>query len=98
MADTILARLQSDKTTGIVFPDDPNVLGWDKNREIANDLAKKLNLQDLLPETAFNFPVGSMFWARTDALRSLFDLNLGWGDYPEEPAGIDSTILHSSLV
>lgn len=95
MADTILARLQSDKTIGIVFPDDPNVLGWDKNRETANDLAKKLNLQDLLPETAFNFPVGSMFWAKTDALKPLFDLNLGWSDYPEEPAGIDSTILHA---
>jgi lipopolysaccharide biosynthesis protein len=36
-----------------------------------------------------------MFWARTKALAPLFDLNLGWNDYPEEPVPYDGTILHA---
>jgi lipopolysaccharide biosynthesis protein len=36
-----------------------------------------------------------MFWARTKALMPLFDLKLGWDDYPEEPVPIDGTLLHA---
>lgn len=42
-----------------------------------------------------NFPVGSMFWARTDALNPLFNLNLNWEDYPEEPLPHDGSMLHA---
>ena len=43
----------------------------------------------------FNFPVGTMFWARPKVLKSMFDLKLDWRDYPEEPIPIDGTILHA---
>ena len=36
-----------------------------------------------------------MFWARPEALKPLFDLKLGWDDYPEEPVPIDGTMLHA---
>ena len=36
-----------------------------------------------------------MFWARSKALKPLFDLNLGWNDYPEEPVPIDGSMLHA---
>lgn len=42
-----------------------------------------------------DFPAGSMFWARSQALLPLFDLGLGWDDYPEEPVPHDGTILHA---
>jgi lipopolysaccharide biosynthesis protein len=36
-----------------------------------------------------------MFWARSEALRPVIDLRLGWDDYPQEPVSADGTILHT---
>lgn len=95
MADTIVQRLSEDQTIGLVFPDDPNLLGWGENLPYAVDLARRLGIAERLPKTAFNFPVGSMFWARTAALRPLLELGLGWGDFPEEPVPYDGSLLHA---
>ena len=92
MADSILATLESDPALGMVFPDDPNILGWGGNQAFATPLADKLGLK--LPEH-FIFPVGTMFWARTRALAPLVDLTLHWESYPEEPLPYDGTTLHA---
>ena len=36
-----------------------------------------------------------MFWVRSGALKTLYELNLSWDDYPLEPIGYDGTILHA---
>jgi len=43
----------------------------------------------------FDFPTGTMFWPRSDALRPLVALGLDWHDYPDEPVPKDGTILHA---
>jgi lipopolysaccharide biosynthesis protein len=48
-----------------------------------------------LPDQFFSFPVGTMFWARSAALESLFSLGLDWDDYPPEPLPIDGSMLHA---
>jgi glycosyltransferase involved in cell wall biosynthesis len=93
MTDIILQNMIADPTIGMVFPDDPNIMGWDQNHQIALDLASKLEI-DSLPRH-FNFPVGTMFWARVDAIRNLFELNLDVNDFPKEPIPDDGTILHA---
>lgn len=93
MADSILEKMNADASIGMVFPDDPNVVGWSANRIIAESLAVRMALEEL-PEY-FNFPVGTMFWARTLALTPLMDFNLDWEDYPEEPLPYDGTSLHA---
>lgn len=93
MADIILGRLAEDPSLGMVIPDDPGAGGWDQNKGYAEPLAKRMGI-DVLP-AHFLFPVGSMFWARVDALRPLFDLELDWDDYPEEPIHHDGTVLHA---
>lgn len=42
----------------------------------------------------FNYPVGSFFWARTDALRPVFDKHLKYEDFPEEAGQTDGTLAH----
>lgn len=93
MADRILAALHLNPELGMVFPDDPNGLGWDRNLQLATPLAQRLGITSL--PKAFNFPVGSMFWARVEALEPLWQLKLDWSDYPPEPVPFDGTLLHA---
>jgi len=93
MADSILARMEDDTSIGLVFPDDPYVVGWNANRAVAEPLAARMGLEKL-PEH-FIFPVGMMFWAKTLALAPLMNLKLDWDDYPEEPLPYDGTLLHA---
>ncbi len=92
MADEILARMTADPGVGMVFPDEPNVVGWTENRSGAQELCDRLLLGPI-PENPV-FPVGSMFWARVPALGPLFRLGLTWQDYPDEPVPYDGTLLH----
>jgi lipopolysaccharide biosynthesis protein len=94
MADTIIHRFAEDPKLGLVFPEDPHLIGWDANLAIAAGLAARLGLSKPLP-THLDFPVGTMFWARPEALASLFELQLSWDDYPDEPLPADGTLLHA---
>lgn len=92
--DYVLARFEANAKLGIVFPEDPHLVGWSENHAIADALAARMEFASPLP--AFHeFPVGTMFWARREALLPLFDLKLAWTDYPEEPIRDDGTILHA---
>lgn len=93
-ADSILSAFAKDEKLGLVFADDPHLIGWDKNRSFATSLAEKMQLAPLT-DGFFPFPVGTMFWARAAALAPVFDLNLGWEDYPSEPLPIDGSMLHA---
>jgi hypothetical protein len=95
MMDTILQRMEADSSIGIVYPDDPNALSWGKNKKFANDLLAKMNISNTDLFDNINFPVGTMFWARTKALQPLFDLKLQWSDYPQEPLPYDGSMLHA---
>jgi hypothetical protein len=92
--DVVLARLAGDARLGLVFPEDPYLHGWDGNEPAAEKLAARMGMADPLPPY-FDFPTGTMFWARTAALKPLFALGLGWDDYPREPAANDGTILNA---
>ena len=46
MADRIISEIIIDKKLGIVFPDDPNCIGWCENKNIALTLSKRLNINN----------------------------------------------------
>ena len=93
--DAILAKMASDPSIGIIYPDDPGCFGWEGNYAYGEDLLKRMGFQSPDKDASMNFPVGTMFWARTAALKPLIDLNLKWEDYPEEPLPIDGSMLHA---
>lgn len=93
-ADACLAAFEADPGLGLVFPEDAHLHGWDSNLELAESLARKMGRAAPLPK-AFEWPLGTMFWARRAALEPLFDLGLDWADYPSEPLPMDGTILHA---
>lgn len=94
MMGAIMETFAEQPDLGLVFAEDPHLNGWDQNLEIAEGLARRIGLPLPLP-THFDFPIGTMFWARPQVLRPLYDLGLTTEDLPIEPLPIDGTILHA---
>ncbi len=94
MVDIILGRFAAEPRLGLVFPEDPNLTGWSLDRDLAIELARRMDPTMSIPRS-IDFPIGTMFWMRPAALKPLFDLKLGWDDYPDEPVPIDGTMLHA---
>ncbi|MFC4165745.1 rhamnan synthesis F family protein [Teichococcus aestuarii] len=94
MLDLAAAAFAARPALGLLMAEDPHIVGWDGNRAVAEALASRMGLPQPLDE-AFDFPLGTMFWARPAALRPLLALDLGWEDYPEEPLPYDGTMLHA---
>jgi glycosyltransferase involved in cell wall biosynthesis/SAM-dependent methyltransferase len=94
MMDLAVAAFAADPKLGLVFAEDPHLVGWDANRGNAEALLARMGISGQLPDF-FEFPVGTMFWFRPSALRRLFDLRLAWDDYPREPLPYDGSLLHA---
>ena len=94
MMDIVLDRFAQDEHLGLIFAEEPHLTDWSGNLMLAQKLAVRVGLDQGLPPF-FEYPVGTMFWLRSSALKPLLDLELGWDDYPEEPIANDGTILHA---
>jgi hypothetical protein len=90
--------LLSDYNIGIVYPQHffvlRGILNWGYNYEAASALLRRAGfVLDKLH--LLEFPSGSMFWARSAAVRPLLDLNLQFSDFPAEVAETDGTLAHA---
>lgn len=94
MADRAVSRMTEDQGLGLVFAENPSLPHWDHNLSLATEYARRMGIDLPLPRY-FEFPVGTMFWAKPKALQPLFDLHLDWSDYPMEPLAGDGTLLHA---
>lgn len=90
----IIHKFEKQADLGLIFPEDANNVGWTENRSIAEELAQRTNPKLQLPDHPF-FPLGTMFWARHEALRPLWNANLTHNEMPLEPLPYDGTILHA---
>ena len=95
MADAVIHRFAKEGSIGLVFADDPHIIGWGDDYPFAFEVAQRLGIAHLLPKTTFNFPAGTMFWARTAALKPLLELSLSWEQYPEEPVSGDGNFFRA---
>lgn len=93
----ILKLFENDPGLGMLAP--PTFLSI---REVAQSGRKNLKklLQhlhfDLRHNDAIDFPVGSMFWARSSALRPLLDMKLTFNDFEYTDASVrDYTLAHA---
>jgi len=67
---------------------------WSDNFPMASALADRMGVK-LAPDQHLDFPAGSMFWARSAALKPLLDLELCVEDFPVECGQVDGTIAHA---
>jgi hypothetical protein len=67
---------------------------WGQNLELAEQLSTRMGFT-LGPDREIDFPSGSMFWARTAALKPLLELRLSVDEFPEERGQPDGTLAHA---
>ncbi|MCU1736109.1 MULTISPECIES: rhamnan synthesis F family protein [unclassified Pseudomonas] len=83
---------------GIVYPQNYKRLPYQANTWLANKAmgaawCARLGITPV-PRGYFDFPAGSMFWARGDALQPLFGAHITLGDFAEETGQTDGTFAH----
>ena len=95
----ILSLLNRDAK--IVYPashpkaEPDSVTGWSCNYDEAERLLSHYTDLDIRQFPIIDFPHGSMFWARSDALKRLLTLPLTFEDFPAEPIPPDGTTAHA---
>ncbi len=94
----IFALMQADAPRGIVYPQNYQVLPYQANTWLASRAAGAAWCARLgigpVPQGYFDFPAGSMFWARVDALKPLFEVGITLNDFVEEQGQTDGTFAH----
>ena len=92
---TLLAR---NGQIGLVYPQTfPKVPyaahTWLANRPLGRAWCRRLSDANI-PNGYFDFPAGSMFWARSQAMRPLFSAQMRLEDFPPENGQNDGTLAH----
>ncbi len=94
----IFSLFATDPDLGLVYPQNYRHLPywgntWLSNKVLGREWCRRLNFEDV-PESYFDYPAGSMFWARMAGLRTLFDAGITLSDFSEEAAQTDGTLAH----
>lgn len=97
---SVAGLFDAQKRLGLVFPDTYPAVSqhheWGGNWVQTASLLTRLGLcPSLLDAWPLEFPAGSMFWARSAALRPLWQAGFRWEDLPPEPIGEDGTLMHA---
>lgn len=97
--NAILTLFKMDSSIGIIYPEiwphlPYQACTWLSNKAIAPTILKKLNIR-YDPDEYFDFPAGSMFWIRREALEPILNLGLTINDFPEEAGQNDGALQHT---
>ena len=68
---------------------------WNKSFEQAQNLLERMNINMEISKEHSPVSIGNCFWARYDALKPLFDLNLDYDDFIEGSMPPDGSIGHA---
>lgn len=94
-----LGMFSAEPTLGMIYPETYDALPlwghtWLGNVATARDIASRIGFS-IDPRGYIDYPAGSMFWARIDAIRPLLSLTLPIDAFPEEQGQLDGTLQHA---
>jgi len=103
IVNDIISKFNTDQKLGMVFGDNYAMIPywgytWLTNKQQVSLLLEKLQLNELsslLHKTYIDYPAGSMFWFRPDAIKQILNGDFKYDDFPEEPIANDGTIAHA---
>lgn len=96
--EKIFSIFETEPDLGLVYPQNFGALPyvantWLANRAVGHAWCARLGITP--PRDAyFDFPAGSMFWARADALKTILDHPWSPSDFPDEAGQTDGTTAH----
>ncbi|MET0331115.1 MAG: rhamnan synthesis F family protein, partial [Dyella sp.] len=95
----ILGTFQATPRLGLIYPENFRSVPlwahtWLGNAAAAREIAPTLGV-DVDPQAYIDYPAGSMFWARVEALRPLYQLGLTLTSFPPEQGQTDGTLQHA---
>lgn len=95
--ENIFAMFEANPHIGLVFPEYhwalEKQISWGTNFSVCQDLADRLHIH-ITEDSMRLFPAGSMFWARTAALKPLLEADFGLDEFPVEAGQVDGTAAH----
>ena len=91
----IVSQLRADSALGLLMAKHyygvSASVGVGPNYEVMRRILSKLNI-DLIPNQKIEYPSGSMFWCRGDALTQLAHLGFDWSDFDLDSSGKNGTL------
>jgi len=97
LVESIFESFKIDPKLGIIAPQHfqaiRSSIGWGWNFKKAEKFARRMGVKISL-DGRMDFPSGSMFWARSAALKPLLDCNLSLDEFPSETSQLDGTMSH----
>jgi len=98
IAENIIYLFQEDPKLGMVYPFSKLLpywaYSWLSNKHVAQPLQNKIGVH-LNTNGYIDYPMGSMFWFRPQALEQLFSGKIAISDFKAEPCGNDGTFAHA---
>lgn len=94
----IFSVFEKDRGAGIIYPQNYAHLPywgntWLSNRALGFRMCRQMGITDM-PDGYFDYPAGSMFWARGTAIQHLFSAGIRPTDFPEETGQTDGSLAH----
>ena len=96
----ILTEFENFDNLGFIYPEPYykvlNIFGKstiDLNYKCMNSIINKIFPNVQISQNYFDFPEGNMFWARTNAIYQIFELNIE-KRFPKEKGKLNATLMH----
>ncbi|MBH5319147.1 rhamnan synthesis F family protein [Paenibacillus sp. GSMTC-2017] len=103
--ENIIHTFEDNPQLGLMTPPPPNHgiyystigLEWSNNFKNTKELMEKLGMKNVPLDSNKEpiAPLGTMFWFRPKALKTLIEYDWEYNDFPKEPNEIDGTLLHA---
>lgn len=96
----IFYRFETIPDAGLIYPEtfsEISYIGhsWLSNTKSRDELLSRLGIMGIKPKKYIDFPMGTMFWARGEAIKRFFKANIRTSDFPKENKQNDGTIAHA---
>ena len=92
--------MDKGENVGIVYPETFYALPytghtWLKNAGSRDELLNLINVDYKESDIYFDYPMGTMFIAKVDALKQFFESGIKLDDFPKENGQVDGTLAHA---
>lgn len=99
----VVNLLEKNKELGVLVPPEPigsyingwHINAWGNNYDLAQELVQSLDINCNLDVNKSPITLGTVFWAKSEAIKKIFEKKWNYTDFDEEPLKEDGTLSHA---